>query len=49
MKTEDVTVDETGSKRGWLKKLAWLAPLFFLIKGLAWLAIPALYAVYGME
>jgi hypothetical protein len=33
----------------WLKKLSWALPLFFLLKGLAWLALPALLAFYGLE
>ena len=33
----------------WLKKLSWALPLFFLIKGLAWLALPVLLAFYGLE
>ncbi len=27
----------------WIKRLAWGVPLFFLLKGLLWLAIPGLY------
>ena len=34
---------------GWTKRLAWVLPLFFLIKGLLWLAIPVLYAIYGFD
>jgi hypothetical protein len=34
--------DKAGTRRkamGWLKKLGWVGFLFFLIKGLAWLAV----------
>ncbi|MEW8561595.1 MAG: hypothetical protein AB2541_05800 [Candidatus Thiodiazotropha sp.] len=36
---------ETQSK-DWKKKLYWALPLFFMIKGLLWLAIPLVSAVY---
>lgn len=32
-----------------MKKLAWSLPLFFLVKGLVWLAIPVLYMIYGLN
>jgi hypothetical protein len=32
--------------KAWMKKFAWALPLFFLIKGLLWLLIPAISAVY---
>jgi hypothetical protein len=31
------------------KRLAWALPLFFLIKGLLWLTVPVLYAIYGLD
>ncbi|MEW8085217.1 MAG: hypothetical protein AB2823_06580 [Candidatus Thiodiazotropha endolucinida] len=33
----------------WMKKLAWGLPLFFLIKGILWLAVPVLIAMYGIN
>ncbi len=36
-------------KKIWLKKLAWALPLFFLMKGLFWLSIPVVLAVYGLN
>jgi hypothetical protein len=35
--------------RVWMRKLVWALPVFFLIKGLAWLAIPVLFAIYGLD
>lgn len=35
--------------KGWLKGLGWALPLFFLIKGLLWLAIPFLSAAYVLN
>ncbi len=33
----------------WMKRLSWALPLFFLTKGLVWLALPLLLAVYGFH
>ncbi|MCB1858755.1 MAG: hypothetical protein KDI63_10805 [Gammaproteobacteria bacterium] len=33
----------------WAKKLSWALPLFFLIKGLAWLAVPFISALYVLN
>jgi hypothetical protein len=33
----------------WRCKLAWSLPLFFLLKGLAWLALPVIYAFYELN
>ncbi|MES9824999.1 MAG: hypothetical protein AB2669_05060 [Candidatus Thiodiazotropha endolucinida] len=35
--------------KAWIKKLAWGLPVFFLIKGLLWLAVPVLIAMYGIN
>jgi hypothetical protein len=35
------------SVRDWIKKLAWGLPVFFLIKGLLWLIVPTIFAIYG--
>ncbi|MEW8559525.1 MAG: hypothetical protein AB2588_16205, partial [Candidatus Thiodiazotropha sp.] len=32
----------------WKNKLYWALPLFFLIKGLLWLAVPLISAVYAL-
>lgn len=34
--------------KGWRKKLYWVLPLFFLIKGLLWLAVPFVSVVVLM-
>ncbi len=31
------------------RRLAWFAPLFFLIKGIAWLVVPALLLWMGVD
>jgi hypothetical protein len=36
------------SKKGWMKRLAWALPLFFLLKGLMWLAVPALFLFFSL-
>ena len=33
----------------WKKRLAWALPVFFLIKGMLWLAIPLLSALYVLD
>ena len=45
------TISVVNEKRAMvrMKKLAWFLPLFFLIKGLLWLAIPVLYTIYGLN
>ncbi|MET0064696.1 MAG: hypothetical protein ABW176_20585 [Candidatus Thiodiazotropha endolucinida] len=43
-----IAVHEKHTK-AWIKKLAWGLPLFFLIKGLLWLAVPVLIAMYGIN
>ncbi|MEW8690817.1 MAG: hypothetical protein AB2535_06995 [Candidatus Thiodiazotropha endolucinida] len=35
--------------KAWINKLAWGLPVFFLIKGLLWLAVPVLIAMYGIN
>ncbi len=32
----------------WLQRLAWAAPLFFLVKGVLWLLLPVLLALQGL-
>jgi hypothetical protein len=41
-------MDETQVK-GWKKRLYWALPLFFLIKGLLWLIVPVVSAVYVLN
>lgn len=36
-------------RRALTKWLAWTLPLFFLAKGLLWLVVPVLYAMYGLD
>ncbi len=33
----------------WMKRTAWALPLLFLIKGIMWLAVPALYLAFTLE
>lgn len=35
--------------RAWFKRLGFAGFLFFLAKGLLWLAVPALLAMFGMS
>ena len=35
--------------KAWLQRLSWLLPLLFLVKGLLWLTLPALYALYAVD
>jgi hypothetical protein len=41
-------VDESSIKV-WTKRMAWALPLFFLLKGLMWLAVPALFLFFSLE
>jgi cytochrome c-type biogenesis protein CcmH/NrfF len=36
-------------KKNWFKRLGWILPLFFFIKGLLWLIIPVILAYYGLD
>ena len=49
MNVQKISVVQETPERTWMNKLAWSLPLFFLIKGLLWLAIPALYAMYSIN
>jgi hypothetical protein len=42
------SIKQTPSKT-WMKKMSWAIPLFFLIKGLAWLSVPVISAVYMVD
>ena len=33
----------------WMKRFSWALPLFFLVKGLLWLAIPFVSALYVLD
>lgn len=33
----------------WTKRLSWMLPLLFLIKGLLWLVVPFLSAIYMLN
>jgi preprotein translocase subunit SecG len=35
--------------KAWMKRMTWILPLFFLIKGLAWLAIPLILAIFSLN
>lgn len=37
--TKEPITPEQQRKRGWLKKLGWAGFLFFLVKGLVWIAV----------
>ncbi len=39
--------DAQKSSRTWLKRLGWAGFLFFLIKGLLWLIVPAILVWWG--
>jgi hypothetical protein len=43
LKTNHTSDEET--RKLWMKRMAWALPLFFLLKGLMWLAVPALLIV----
>lgn len=50
--TQENTVARTAAGRrpgfaGWVKRLGLLGFLFFLVKGLLWLAVPALFVGRG--
>jgi hypothetical protein len=32
-----------------MKRVTWALPMFFLIKGLMWLAIPLVLGIYGLK
>jgi len=49
MITQSIRQNLQADKRGWLRHLTWAAPLFFLVKGLLWLALPLFFALSGME
>ena len=40
---------DTGEQAEKWKHLVWIAPLFFLIKGLMWLAIPVMLVLWGTD
>jgi hypothetical protein len=48
MKT-NVAVVHTKLQQAWLKKLGLGGFLFFLVKGLLWLTVPAMLAMAGLE
>ena len=33
----------------WMRRFSWALPLLFLIKGLLWLAIPLISAIYVLD
>jgi hypothetical protein len=33
----------------WMKRMGWALPLFFLLKGLMWLLVPALFLFFGFK
>ena len=43
------TGKEKSQAKGWLKRLGLAGFLFFLIKGLLWLIIPALIAYFSLK
>ncbi|WP_369156873.1 hypothetical protein [Candidatus Thiodiazotropha sp. LNASS1] len=49
MNNPTTTAIHENPTKAWMKKLAWGLPLFFLIKGLLWLAVPILIAMYGLN
>ena len=56
MKDEDRDLTDTDSKtqsridfKRWIKRLGFWGLLFFLLKGLLWLTIPALIAIFATD
>ena len=49
MKTMNGGLAEPGLQSTWLKRLGMGGFLFFLIKGLLWLTVPAVLAVVGVS
>ena len=49
MKTMNVEYAESKFQSIWLKRMGIAGFLFFLAKGLLWLAVPALLAMFGMS
>jgi hypothetical protein len=37
------------SLKAWTKRMAWGLPLFFLVKGLMWLVVPALFLFFSFD
>lgn len=42
-------IDSVSVKRIWLKKLGFAGFMFFLIKGLLWLIVPAVIAYFSLN
>lgn len=49
MKTLHAEIAGAGTRQVWLKKLGLGGFLFFLLKGLLWLTLPAMLALAGLE
>lgn len=42
-------IDTASRKRNWLKKLGFAGFMFFLVKGLLWLIVPAAIAYFSIN
>jgi hypothetical protein len=49
MNTPSNSAVAESSLKTWAKRMAWGLPLFFLIKGLMWLVVPALFLFFSFE
>jgi hypothetical protein len=45
----EYTVMESGKVKIWIKRLGFWGFMFFLVKGLLWLAIPVLIAMFATD
>ena len=49
LRLNEYTVMESGKIKIWIKRLGFWGFMFFLVKGLLWLAIPALIAMLATD
>jgi hypothetical protein len=49
MKIQAISATHQLMQKEWIKKLGWALPLFFLVKGLMWLAIPLILTIYRLN
>ncbi len=49
MKTQLNEVTTETNIQLWMKRLTWALPLFFLLKGMMWLALPIVLTLYGLN
>jgi len=49
LRLNEYTVMESGKIKTWIKRLGFWGFMFFLVKGLLWLAIPVLIAMFATD